>query len=309
MRILVAEDNVSFTRRLELLLRSWGYDPLCVHDGDAALRVLLAPDTPRLVVLDWGIPGPDGLEVCRRVRESEGGGYTYIILLTGRSGHSELIRGLEAGADEYLTKPIDQHELRARLNAGRRIVTLQQQLLNAQEALRQQATRDGLTGLHNRVALLEILERETARSRRGEGPLGLVLADVDHFKRVNDTHGHLAGDAVLRETAQRLLTALRPYDAVGRYGGEEFLAILPGCDSMAAEALAERLRLIVASRPVALGGMDLPVTLSLGVASAAREADGLALIAAADAALYQAKAAGRNRVVVALPPGRQTCSA
>jgi diguanylate cyclase (GGDEF)-like protein len=294
MRILVADDNLAFRQQLAGDLGRWGYEVLVAEDGLTAWRLLQEADAPTLALLDWMMPGMDGARVCEEVRRRPGGRYRYLILLTARADKSDVIRGLEAGADDYLVKPLDPHELRARLRAGRRILELQEQLLAAQESLRHQATHDGLTGLLNRAAILEALGRELARAGREGRPVGVLLADVDHFKAINDTFGHPAGDAVLREVGRRLGASLRPYDALGRYGGEEFLAVLPDCDAESLARLAERLRQCVGEAPVSLLGEFVPVTLSLGGAAGTHGAE--ALLRAADVAMYRAKRAGRNCV-------------
>ncbi|HYT91896.1 MAG TPA: diguanylate cyclase [Gemmataceae bacterium] len=297
MRLLVAEDHVHLGQMLKDMLHAWGYDPIVVNDGLAALDILQGANAPRLALLDWIMPGLDGIQVCREVRKDIGRPYTYLVLVTGQGGKQEMLDGLEAGADDYLVKPIDAHELKARLNTAKRILTLQEQLLQIQQLLREQATRDGLTGVWNRVMILDILTREMTRSQRERHPLGVIMADIDHFKLVNDTHGHLIGDEVLRQVAQRLLAVLRPYDTVGRYGGEEFLIVLPGCDLETTMTLAERLRRSVAAEPVTWEGGCVHVTLSLGVDAWDREGGNLAaLLGSADEALYHAKHAGRNRV-------------
>jgi diguanylate cyclase (GGDEF)-like protein len=298
MKILIAEDDLVYRRLLEGTLARWGYAVVAAGDGLEARAVLQADEAPRLAILDWMMPGVDGIDVCREVRRQTDKPYIYVLLLTAKDRKPDLIQGLEAGADDYLVKPFDASELKARLSAGRRIIDLQDQLIAAREALRVQATHDPLTGVWNRAAILEILARELARARRQGAPLGVIMADLDHFKRVNDTRGHLAGDAVLREAAQRLSGALRPYDAIGRYGGEEFLIVLPGCDEARTFALAERLREGLGARPVAFAGEPIPVTISLGTTAydAASMAEAAALLGTADAALYRAKDAGRNRV-------------
>jgi diguanylate cyclase (GGDEF)-like protein len=308
MKILIADDQPAQAGLLEELVRPWGYEAVTALDGAEALEALQGPDAPRLALLDWLMPGLDGIEVCRRVRQGATEPYPYLVLMTGLGGRDQMIEGLEAGADDFLAKPIDATELRARLGAGRRIVHLQDRLLESQRRFREQAMRDGLTGLLNRAAVLAALERELARGQREGRPVGVLLADVDHFKGVNDTLGHQAGDEVLRQVAARLASALRPYDAVGRYGGEEFLIVLPGCDGPALADLAERVRQRVAAAPVTWEGEAVAVTLSVGAAAraAADDADPAALLRAADEALYRAKRAGRNRVSLAAEPA---CSA
>jgi len=301
MKILIAEDDPHQARQLDVLARTWGYEPVVVHDGLSALRALDAPDAPRLVLLDWVLPGLDGIRVCREVREEQDRPYTYIVLVTGQGGRPERLAGLEAGADDFLAKPVDPPELRARLTAGRRILILQEQLLTAQRRLEEQATRDSLTGLWNRAAILELLTREFSRAQREAAPLGLLLADLDHFKGINDTHGHLTGDRVLRQAGRRMRAELRPYDGVGRYGGEEFIVILPGCDGASTLRLADRLRRGVAAEPIEIEGGPLRITMSVGAAcwNGQGSMDALGLLRMADEALYGAKRAGRNRAVLA----------
>ncbi|HYW42334.1 MAG TPA: diguanylate cyclase [Bryobacteraceae bacterium] len=298
IKVLAAEDNPVFQSMLRSMLTKWGYDAIIARDGAEAWQILQADDAPRLAILDWMMPEMDGVEVCRRVRAANREPYIYILLLTARTDAQDLVDGMEAGADDYLTKPFNSHELRVRLRAGRRILDLQEQLLQAREALREQATHDSLTGLLNRASILGALETELARAERENHPLSLLMADLDRFKQVNDTLGHLAGDAVLREAARRMKAAVRRYDSVGRYGGEEFLVVLPGCDGRAAVAQASRIREAVSAAPFQAGDHAILVTCSIGMAC--REQAGAehtdALVREADVALYQAKDRGRNRV-------------
>jgi two-component system, cell cycle response regulator len=301
MKILVAEDNADFRFGLQHVLKGWGFEVVPVADGVDAWRRLREPDGPRIALLDWLMPGLDGPGVCREVRRRPAGPYIYLILLTGRADQQDIILGLEAGADEYLVKPVDLYELRARLRTGRRIIDLQEQLLAAQEALRHEASHDPLTGLWNRAATLDRLERELARGRREAKAVGALMVDVDHFKRINDTHGHPTGDAVLCELSRRLPGAVRPYDTVGRYGGEEFLVVLPECDAVRTAQLGERLRQAVDATPLDLPDGAIRVTISVGGAATGppERADAVGLVRAADAALYRAKGGGRNRVEMA----------
>jgi two-component system, cell cycle response regulator len=300
MQVLVAEDNPVFRSMLRNMLSKWGYGVELASDGEEAWRVLGSAGGPRLAILDWMMPGLDGAEVCRRVRALAREPYTYILLLTAKTESSDLVEGMEAGADDYITKPFNAQELRVRLRAGRRILDLQEELVRAREALRRQATHDGLTGVWNRTAILETLGKELARGSREATPVAVLLADLDHFKQVNDTHGHMAGDAVLREATRRMQAGLRRYDSLGRYGGEEFLVVLPGCEGAGAAAQAERLRDAFHSRPFMAPGGELAVTCSLGVAwTGAPEPDQAeALVRSADEALYLAKRRGRDRVEI-----------
>jgi len=299
-RVLAAEDNPIFQSMLRTLLKKWGYDVVIARDGNEALRILQSEDAPRLAILDWMMPGADGPEVCRQVRAANREPYIYILLLTARADSQDLVDGMDAGADDYLTKPFKSHELRVRLRAGCRIVDLQEELLHAREALREQATHDGLTLLFNRTAILEVLRNEIARAERERQPLALLMIDLDRFKHINDTYGHLDGDAVLREAARRMKAAGRCYDSIGRYGGEEFLIVLPGCNAADARAQAERVRESLAEAPFPAGSGALQVTCSIGLSCAGvscqTQADADTLIREADEALYQAKSEGRNRV-------------
>lgn len=302
MRILIADDSIVSRHLLDATLRKWGYEVVVVCDGVEAWNVLNAAEGPMVAILDWVMPGLTGPEVCKRVRELEKDRqtYTYLLLLTSKSLKEDLIEGMESGADDYITKPFDQHELKVRLRAGTRIIDLQQQLVAAKEALREQATKDFLTRIWNRSSILDILQRELARGSREKRPVGVVLADLDHFKSVNDTYGHFAGDAVLREFTRRMQSSIRSYDAIGRYGGEEFLVILPGSDDASTAAMAERMRGALDRLPMEISDeQEQIVTCSFGATSwqPGMELDSEALIRVADDALYMAKNQGRNRVV------------
>jgi diguanylate cyclase (GGDEF)-like protein len=257
-----------------------------------------------MAILDWVMPEMTGVDVCARVRGLARERYTYILLLTSKNEKEDLIAGMNAGADDYIIKPFDQQELQVRLEAGKRILSLHDALLDAQRKLIRQATYDELTNLFNRRRILEVLQTELARAERERQPVGVVLADVDKFKSVNDTYGHNVGDQVLRETARRMHQSVRSYDAIGRYGGEEFLLVLPGCDLGCAGQQAERLRLAIASATMSISDglftAELPITASFGATTlypgmnTALEP----LIKLADEALYEAKRTGRNRVIL-----------
>jgi two-component system, cell cycle response regulator len=299
VRVLVAEDDPVSRHRLRVAIAAWGYEVTSVSDGLEALAHLSRSDGPSLAILDRSMPKMDGLEVCRSIRSLSGGRYVYTILLTSHDRDEDVIEGFDAGADDYVTKPFDTRELRARVRSGARIVQLQEQLIAAREQLREKAMRDPLSGLLTRGAFFEICDAEFARATRSTAPLALVMADIDHFKSINDRWGHLGGDHVLQEVARRLKTTFRKEDTVGRYGGEEFVALAVGCAMPAAMGLAERFRLAVSRDPFDTGSGMVDVTTSVGVAVGTAADGPQALLKAADEALYRAKEAGRNRSVAA----------
>ena len=222
MKILIADDESVSRRILSGLLTKWGYEVVSVEDGNAAWEHLNTQDAPRLALLDWMMPGRNGVDVCRELRGHRPEPYTYVLLLTAKDAKESVVEGLESGADDYLTKPFHPQELKARLRVGLRLLHLEDTLVQAREAMRFKATHDALTGVWNRGSILEMLDREVNRSRRENTALGLLMGDLDHFKSINDTYGHLVGDSVLIEASRRMQSCVRAYDAVGRYGGEEF---------------------------------------------------------------------------------------
>ncbi len=296
-RILIAEDDPISRRMLQSFLAKWGYEVEVVADGVEALAALEQPNAPQLAVLDWMMPGLEGPQVCQRVRRLTDRPYTYILLLTARGQKDDLLRGLASGADDYLTKPFDSQELRARLRVGERILELERNLIVAREELRFRATHDVLTGIPNRASVLEATQRECSRQAREGGAFSVIILDLDHFKSINDTYGHLCGDQVLREAAHRVTASVRTYDSVGRYGGEEFLVVAPTTDGQGALALAERVRQAIEESPIETEAGPIRVTASCGVASKidAETFSSSALLKLADEALYRAKALGRNR--------------
>jgi len=303
-RVLIAEDDPVSRHLLKSVLAKWDYDVIVLTDGSAALRALESDDAPRLAILDWMMPGMEGPQICARIRERKNRPYIYVLLLTARSEKRDLLHGLELGADDYLTKPFDSEELRARLLVGERILTLQDDLIAAREELRFRATHDVLTGVANRAAVMDALRGELSRQVREQRSFGVILVDIDHFKNVNDTFGHLCGDEVLRGVTRRMKECVRPYDTLGRYGGEEFLIIASDVDSSGVMALGERIRHLVQSKPVVTQAGEVRVTVSLGaaVSAGARNADPQMLLRLADQALYRAKDNGRNRCELATMP-------
>jgi two-component system cell cycle response regulator len=295
MRVLVADDSAMSRKLLRAVLAQWGYDVVLAENGAQAWEILASSDAPPIAILDWIMPGMTGPEVCRKVRETLREPYTYILLLTSKNTTDEIVEGMEAGADDYVVKPFNEHELKVRINVGKRNINLQMDLLRAREELRERANTDLLTLLPNRSAIAGVLEHELARCHRDGRSVGVILLDLDHFKQVNDTYGHFAGDMVLVETAVRLRSNIRSYDQVGRYGGEEFLVVLPNCDQEQAMQQAERMRVKLCSRSMEIDGMELSVSASFGVTvSDGSERSPEVFVRVADEALYRAKASGRN---------------
>ncbi len=301
MKVLIAEDEPVSRTLLEKLLTQWGFDVVVANDGNEAWWTLQQEDSPTLAILDWMMPGMDGVQICREVRKRHSETYVYILLLTAKSQKRDIVEGLEAGADDYLTKPFDPDELRVRLRAGRRILDFQEQFLSMREAMRFPTTHDFLTGLWNREAVLGMLRQRLARDRREGVPVGVILTHVDYFKQINKTYGPTAGDAVLREAARRMRSVVRLYDSVGRYGSGEFLVIVSGCYSSEIRESAEKIRSAISGEPVDLLGGAVEVTVSVGVATTDEipTADADVLLRAADEAVRRAQTAGRNKVELA----------
>jgi two-component system chemotaxis response regulator CheY len=304
MKVLIAEDDALLRQMLEGRLAASGYELVSASNGLEAWDMLQREHIPMLLV-DWMMPGLDGPDLIRRIRGAGWERYTYVILLTARSGRDDVVEGLNAGADDYVTKPFRHEELLARMGVGARILHLEARLsesLAREEAL---ATRDSLTGLPNRRALYDRARAELSRAARENGSVAVILVDLDHFKGINDQFGHAAGDEALRRVAEVLEANQREYDYGGRWGGEEFLVILPGATLPQAAGVAERIRAAMETiRLEPAGGAPVPLRSSMGVASASPGSRPLGLdelLLHADDALYRAKAGGRNRVCVYTP--------
>jgi diguanylate cyclase (GGDEF)-like protein len=294
-RVLIAEDDAVIRLILKHWILRWGYEIVVVENGHDAWQALQQERPPEIVIVDWGMPGIDGIELCRRLREKSRSYYHYILMVTSRTDEIDLVHALESGADDCLGKPFGEQELRARLLVANRILALQNELIHAREELRAQAMRDGLTGLWNRTAFLDLFKHELERADRVNGHTGLLLLDLDNFKQVNDTHGHLSGDLVLKEVARRVHQNVRSYDFVGRFGGEEFFVAFPGLEREQLCLRAEAIRTAVRSDPVPTPQGDVSITLSIGAAVAASSQKSVSeLLAIADVGLYKAKDSGRN---------------
>jgi diguanylate cyclase (GGDEF)-like protein len=299
VKVLVADDEPVNRRLLEILLNKWGYEVSVAADGDEAWRALQSTTRPRIAILDWMMPGMDGIQVCRKIREDETLPPMYVILLTAKQATEGANGRFESVADDYLPKPYAAHELKARLRAARRIIDLEDQLRTASDVINTETTRDPLTGFWNRSSILEILHRELYRSRRQSSALAVLMVDIDHLKQINHQHGHLAGDAIMREAARRITSAIRRYDAAGRYDGGQFVIVSPTCDRSGAMSQAQRIRSKICEKPFKIFKGDFPITISLGISVNCNNQEAHELISAADAALAEAKKAGSNGVELA----------
>jgi len=305
MRILLADDDLVSLRLIERMLQNNGYEVMTVDNGKDAVRALSRAGGPRLALIDWMMPELSGPAVCREVRCRHDDAYVYMLLLTAKQSSGDVVHGLEAGADDYLTKPCHPAELYARLHTGRRILQLEDKLVEAREEMRYKATHDALTSLFDRGAILAVLKGELRRSLRENSSVSLLFCDIDHFKQINDTNGHLAGDEVLEQVAQRLRDAIRSSDAVGRYGGEEFLIVLSDCKGAPLHERAEQVRNAIGCVPFVTAQGTFSASVSIGAVTIDHWDKSLSIepyLKSADSALYRAKSNGRNQVVYAQPP-------
>lgn len=300
--VLLAEDDPMFRHIIHKQLEGWGYRTVTACDGNEAWEFLQQENrTFDLIILDWLMPGIKGIDLSTRIRCRGANCYQYILLVSSKQEKRDIVEGLNAGADDYLTKPFDIQELGARLRTGLRIISLQKELLRAQEELRFRASHDSLTGLWNGGAALELLSKELERADRRHESTGLLMIDVDHFKKVNDTYGHLIGDQVLREMASRISAAVRSYDYVGRYGGEEFIAVISNCSTANLQTVAKRTLDSVGSSPFIVSSTTFYVTVSIRAVESKNGMSREAVLESADAALYEAKRNGRNQIVIGPP--------
>jgi two-component system, cell cycle response regulator len=294
-RILVADDSLVVRTVVCDQLEEEGYEVVQAVDGESALAqcVALHPDA---ILLDIEMPGLDGHQVLARLKADAALSDIPVVFLTGRTSTDDMVAGLRAGAHDYLKKPFEPAELIARIGGAVRIKRLQDELRMRNEQLDQLSRLDGLTGLYNRRHLDLQLEVEGKTAARNHRDLAILMLDIDHFKEVNDQHGHPAGDHVLQEFAVRLQANIRAGDIVGRWGGEEFLVIAPNTSADEAALLAERLRSAIGAEPMVIESGFLTITVSIGGGVGLDQPS--ALVRDADAALYKSKAEGRNRVTV-----------
>lgn len=305
--VLLAEDDPISRRLFEKILVKEGFSVTPVENGRRALELFRQHFFP-IVLTDWQMPEMEGPELCRAIRDEHPEGYVFIIMLTSKGTKEDIISGLGAGADDYLTKPAHHAELVARIKSGIRILELEKSLKAAVDEIHLLSITDPLTGIYNRGYINERLPQEIGRAVRYGRDLSLLLVDIDHFKRVNDTYGHLAGDAVLKQFARTVMEATRQQvDWAGRYGGEEFLVVLPETDQAGAMVLAERLRQAIEACDPRVAGDTIPVTASIGATGFSPQEHRNAvtaedLLRQADTLLYQAKQGGRNQVAGAALP-------
>jgi len=301
LQILVADDDPVSRSRVIHQIGRLGHQAMECEDGLNTWSSVHSSSPPDMIIMDWNMPGMTGVEVCRRIRQKKSLQYTYIIMLTARCGHENIVEGMESGADDFISKPFMLEEFKVRLRAGERIIRLNRQMRRAHSCLELLASRDPLTGLWNRAYVLNFLEKELARSVRNGTNLFVALMDVDHFKRINDTLGHPAGDVVLKEMADRLQAALREQDYVGRFGGEEFLLILTETGSSLLEQVACRYVELISSKPYKVERKELFLSASFGWfrLEPGKDFSVKDIIRKADGALYKAKSNGRNRYEIA----------
>ena len=298
MQILLADDDLVARRMSSGLLKKSGHEVVLAGSGSEALAVLQEGSAPCVAILDWAMLGVNVGEVCKHIRAASERQYVYLVALTSEK-EEDILQAFDAGFDDFVTKPISPAELSGRLLVARRMVELQQQLVLSSETLKVRSSHDVLTGLWNRAAILDLLGSEVNRAQRDNSSLTILMVDVDRFKRINETYGHPVGDRVLKHVAQNLTFSVRAGDWIGRYGGEEFLVIAPGCAPTGSLALAERVRRLVAVRPITIDGLQISITISVGVANSRDHGlDTLQLLKIADSAVYTAKRKGRNRVEV-----------
>jgi diguanylate cyclase (GGDEF)-like protein len=301
MKILVADDDPVNRHLLKILLSKWGFDVSVATDGEEAWEELQKPAHPRIAILDWMMPGMDGVQVCAKIREDKTRAPMYVLLLTAKLATEDANGRFESVADDYLPKPYSAHELKARLRTARRILELEDQIEAARQNMKIETTHDPLTGLWNRSTILEILHREIHRSRRQNSSLAVLTIDVDQLRQINHQHGHLAGDAVMREAARRIRNSVRVYDSVGRYSGGQIVVVSPACDRSGAMSQAQRLQATIVQESFKTFKGDFPITISMGIAVGCNNHQAHELIALAEAALAEAKKAGPCRVELASP--------
>lgn len=297
MKLLVADDSGLYRTMLKAMMEAQGYEVVLANNGYEARQIIESDDPPRLAILDCFMPGISGLDLCELIR-SRKQDYIYTIVLSVADQTSDVLAGFELGADDYLCKPFKESELCARVAVGERIVRSRDALLEAREILEFEASHDPLLRLWNRTSITNLLSTELSRAKRLKNTISIFFVDLDHFKEINDTYGHLAGDDVLRSACEKMSAAVREYDHVGRFGGDEFLVVLPNCTAEAAWEVAERVRQHIGADPIVVPPMLVKVTASIGLSQWCPGQEISDLLYRADVALYRSKQNGRNRVEI-----------
>lgn len=308
MKILIADDDAVSRSMLSRRLTQCGYDVSTASNGTEAVYRLMHSDGPRLLLLDWMMPELDGPEVCKAIRTGPRQAYVYITLLTSKDLKQDIVEGLEAGADDYLTKPCNLQELRARLRTGERVLELEDKLIAARDEMRYKATHDGLTNLLNRTSIIQRMREEVEQLTNYGKQFAVVICDIDHFKIINDNYGHPVGDEVLREVAVRLGVSVRTGDEVGRFGGEEFLFVLAGCTEDGLNHLTQTICDAVRCTPIPTSAGPVTVSISAGalhlsIANLPLNAE--RVLQRVDEALYKAKFGGRDQFILAHLSGQR----
>ncbi len=298
MKLLIADDSKLSRTMLQSITKPWGYDVIIAEDGQQAWDIMQQENPPELLLLDWEMPNLNGVEVCERAIAQNPQSPPYVLLLTSRTSSNDIVEGLSRGANDYVAKPFDSDELKVRLQVGKRMIEIQNKLNDTLAEVTLLASHDALTGIFNRRAIMEAIPREMKRVERLKQVLCIGMCDIDHFKKINDTYGHLVGDKVIIEVTKRMQHALRDYDLIGRYGGEEFVVITP-IDQVDATVVYQRVCDNISRTPFIIDEHVIDVTISCGVSVYHDDDkdDESLVLARADKALYQAKEAGRNRVI------------
>lgn len=296
MRILIADDDKTSRLILGKALQKWGYDVTEAVNGVEAVEILKKADSPQIVILDWMMPEMNGLDTVKEIKKIETENHFYIIMLTFKSEKNDIITVLNAGANDYLIKPFDAGEFQARVNVGRRVIELQQEIIESRKKLEYQIAHDLLTGMYSRGFIMDRLREEIARAERAGDKFVVAMCDIDHFKSINDRYGHQSGDKALCDFSKIIAENIRGYDIAGRIGGEEFLVIAPIKTIGEERAIFERIRKKVEEHIINLEKDKISLTVSIGVASYKKGETIDSLVAKADKLMYEAKKKGRNRV-------------
>lgn len=291
MKVMVAEDDPVTQLLIVETLRKWDYEVIAASNGEEAFALLDEHNDVQLFLLDWQMPKLDGVSLCQKIRRRMGATCCYIVILTSKKTTKNIVEALDSGADDFVSKPFPHEELKARLKVGCRVIESENNLLH-------QAQHDALTNVLNHRAIVDVLNQLWSRSVRDKSPLAMLMLDIDYFKKINDSYGHQVGDYALKRFSKLVKNELRPYDSLGRYGGEEFTVCLPATDADDAMIVAERIRQCIESNPVEYDGVCFTMTVSIGLAVFTESQKSYKeLILSADKAVYAAKNAGRNCVV------------